>query len=153
MISSYNIMFSQSQQDAIKIKGDINSNLQIAATLDKEEQKKNPSYNSQVYYLLLLCKVENRMAMINDVPDYNPERVQKYLDLIINKLIKHLGNNIPTNLEIFIKPLMMKAHFGLQMGIPYPVCPLNQAKAIVENLYGTEPEIQYQILSIEYLKD
>ena len=46
MICSYNIMFSQSQQDAIRVKSDINSNLQIAATLDKEHQKINPSYNS-----------------------------------------------------------------------------------------------------------
>ena len=111
--------------------------------MDKEDQKKAANYNSQVYYLLLLCKVENRMAMINDVPGYDPERVQKYLDLIINSLIKHFGNSKPVNLEIFIKPLMMKAHFGLQMGVIYPVCPLVQAKAIVDSLYGSEPEILY----------
>ena len=62
--------------------------------------------------------------MINDVEDYDANRVQKYLDLIINSLIKHFGNNKPVNLEIFIKPLMMKAHFGLQTGITYPMCPL-----------------------------
>jgi hypothetical protein len=78
---------------------------------------------------------------VQENPQYEISRVSKYIDMVVDMLIKQYGNKKPTNHEIFIKPLMLKAHVGIQLGLDYDDDPLEQVSTIIESLYGEEPEL------------
>ena len=59
--------------------------------------------------MLYGMKLENLMALADENPEQVLQDAALLSNQIVEKLIKQFGNGKVVNLEIFIKPLMMKA--------------------------------------------
>lgn len=103
--------------------------------------------------MLNAIKLENLMALADEDPQQVLKDAALLSNQIVEKLIKQFGNGKVVNLEIFIKPLMMKAHIALfadetGMGRECKIV-FELLQQMVVELYGTESELEIQLFDIK----